>query len=58
MRNALLTIAYVLLVIPAGLVLRVLRDPMRRSWSQRRHSYWQSPAGPAVRRSITPGSDR
>ncbi|MEU8507400.1 hypothetical protein AB0C40_22255 [Streptomyces brevispora] len=40
MRNALLTVAYVLLVIPAGLVLRVLRDPMRRSRSRRRQSYW------------------
>ncbi|MGW3116648.1 hypothetical protein ACWDBW_05730 [Streptomyces sp. NPDC001107] len=43
MRNALLTLAYVLLVVPAGLVLRVLRDPMRRSWSRRRASYWQQP---------------
>jgi hypothetical protein len=45
MRKALLTIAYVLLVIPAGLLARVLRDPMRRSWSRRRRSYWQNPAG-------------
>ncbi|MFJ2865126.1 hypothetical protein [Kitasatospora sp. NPDC087314] len=43
MRKALLTVAYVLLVIPAGLVLRVLRDPMRRSRSRRRPSYWERP---------------
>jgi len=42
MRKALLTIAYVLLVIPAGLVARALRDPMRRSWSPSRQSYWQN----------------
>lgn len=42
MRRALLTIVYVLLVIPAGLVARVLRDPMRRSWSRSRQSYWQN----------------
>jgi hypothetical protein len=45
MRKAMLTIAYVLLVIPAGLVARVLRDPMRRSWSRGRRSYWQNSAG-------------
>ncbi|MFY1671045.1 hypothetical protein ACN27G_13900 [Plantactinospora sp. WMMB334] len=45
MRRVLLTIAYVLLVIPAGLVTRVVRDPMRRSWSRGRRSYWQNPAG-------------
>jgi hypothetical protein len=44
MRRALLTIVYVLLVIPAGLLTRILRDPMRRSWSRRRQSYWQNPA--------------
>ncbi|HZN73009.1 MAG TPA: hypothetical protein VFC00_15170 [Micromonosporaceae bacterium] len=44
MRRALLTIAYVLLVIPAGLVARVVRDPMRRSWSRGRQSYWQNSA--------------
>ena len=44
MSKFLLTIAYVLLVIPAGLVARVLRDPMHRSWSRRRRSYWQSSA--------------
>ena len=44
MAKALLTVAYVLLVIPAGLVLRVLRDPMRRSWSSSRLSYWQNSA--------------
>jgi hypothetical protein len=43
MRNALLTVVYFLLVVPAGLVLRVLRDPMRRSRSRRRPSYWQYP---------------
>jgi hypothetical protein len=41
MTKALLTIAYILLVIPAGLVIRVLHDPMCRSWSQSRQSYWQ-----------------
>ena len=45
MRNAMLTIAYVLLVIPAGLVTRVLRDPMRRSWMRGSRSYWQNSAG-------------
>ncbi|MEV1146575.1 hypothetical protein [Micromonospora sp. NPDC049799] len=43
MRKALLTVVYVLFVIPAGLLLRALRDPMRRSWSRRRPSYWQRP---------------
>ncbi|WP_369174197.1 hypothetical protein AB5J49_42395 [Streptomyces sp. R28] len=43
MRNVLLTVVYVLFVVPAGLVLRVLRDPMRRSWSRRRASYWHKP---------------
>ncbi|MET8468656.1 hypothetical protein ABZY90_12240 [Streptomyces sp. NPDC006422] len=43
MRNALLTVVYVLFVVPVGLVLRVVRDPMRRSWSRRRASYWQEP---------------
>ncbi|MFJ8430173.1 hypothetical protein ACIQ9P_02600 [Kitasatospora sp. NPDC094019] len=43
MRKALLTVLYVLLVVPAGLVLRVLRDPMRRSMSRRRTSYWERP---------------
>ena len=45
MAKFLLTIAYVLVVIPAGLVARVLRDPMRRSWTRKRHSYWQNSAG-------------
>lgn len=45
MSKFLLTIAYVLLVVPAGLVTRVLRDPMRRSRRRRRRSYWQSSAG-------------
>jgi hypothetical protein len=45
MRKAMLTIAYGLLVIPAGLVARVLRDPMHRSWSRRRQSYWQNSTG-------------
>ena len=45
MGKALLTIVYVLLVIPAGLAARVVRDPMRRSWSPGRQSYWQDPAG-------------
>lgn len=45
MRKAFLTIVYVLLVIPVGLATRVLRDPMRRSWSPRRQSYWQNSAG-------------
>jgi hypothetical protein len=45
MRKALLTIAYVLLVIPAGLLARVLQDPMQRSWSRRCQSYWQMTAG-------------
>lgn len=44
MSKFLLTIAYGLLVVPAGLVARVLRDPMHRSWS-RRKSYWQNSAG-------------
>jgi hypothetical protein len=44
MSKILLTIAYVLLVIPAGLVIRVLHDPMRRSWSQSQPSYWQNSA--------------
>jgi len=45
MRKAILTIAYVLFVIPAGLVIRVLRDPMRRSWTRGRDSYWQNSGG-------------
>ncbi|MDI9830640.1 MULTISPECIES: hypothetical protein [unclassified Streptomyces] len=43
MRNVLLTVVYVLIVVPVGLVLRVVRDPMRRSWSRRRESYWHKP---------------
>ena len=43
MNKVLLTFVYVLLVIPAGLVIRVLRDPLRRSWSRGRRSYWQAP---------------
>lgn len=42
--RALLTIAYVLVVIPAGLVARVLRDPMRRGWSRKLPTYWQNPS--------------
>jgi hypothetical protein len=45
MSKFLLTIAYGLLVVPVGLVTRVLRDPMHRSWSRRRQSYWQNSAG-------------
>ena len=45
MSRFLLTIAYVLLVIPAGLVARVLRDPMRRSWTRGHRSYWQNSVG-------------
>jgi hypothetical protein len=45
MTKFLLTIAYVLLVVPAGLVARVLRDPMCRSWRRDERSYWQTPAG-------------
>lgn len=44
MRKAILAIAYILLVIPAGVVIRVLNDPMRRSWSQSQASYWQNAA--------------
>jgi hypothetical protein len=51
MNKALLTIAYILLVIPAGLVLRVLRDPMRRSRSRSRRGYWQNPV-PVTRRPV------
>lgn len=40
MRRALLAAAYVLLVVPAGLVARVIQDPMRRHWSPGRQSYW------------------
>ena len=45
MLKILLTIVYVLVVIPAGLVARLLRDPMQRSWSRSRPSYFQRPAG-------------
>ncbi|WP_406631722.1 hypothetical protein [Amycolatopsis sp. WGS_07] len=41
MRKAMLTLVYVLFVVPAGLVIRVLRDPMRRSWKRGSDSYWQ-----------------
>lgn len=54
MRKALLTIAYVLLVIPAGLLARLLQDPMRRSWSRRRQSYWQTATGSARPRDAWP----
>ncbi|HUZ39557.1 MAG TPA: hypothetical protein VMV17_24805 [Streptosporangiaceae bacterium] len=46
MSKVLLTLAYFLLVVPAGLVLRVVRDPLRQSWSARRPSYWQTPPDP------------
>jgi hypothetical protein len=40
-----LTMVYALVVVPAGLVARLLRDPMRRSVKRGRRSYWEKPAG-------------
>jgi hypothetical protein len=47
MHRVLLTIAYALLVVPAGLVARFLRDPMSRSWPADLPSYWQDPTPPS-----------
>lgn len=54
MGKVLLTIAYVLLVIPAGLLARLLQDPMQRSWSRRRRSYWQTVAADTQRTDVWP----
>lgn len=38
---AALTSAYALVIVPVGLLLRLLRiDPLRRRWNARVHSYW------------------
>jgi hypothetical protein len=37
--DILLTVAFVVLIVPVGLVLRLVRDPMRRRWQPGRASY-------------------
>jgi hypothetical protein len=48
MRKALLFVFYIVVVTPAGLVLRLVRDPMRRRLDSRTPSYWVE-AAPAKR---------
>jgi hypothetical protein len=40
MRKVLLFVFYIVLVTPVGLVLRVVRDPLRRRLDGRVPSYW------------------
>ena len=46
MRTLLLFILYYLVVTPIGIVSRLVRDPMTRSWNGRADTYWV----PSVRR--------
>ncbi|MBS2962953.1 hypothetical protein KGA66_07855 [Actinocrinis puniceicyclus] len=40
MRKALLFVLYIAVVTPVGLLLRLVRDPMRRKLNARAHTYW------------------
>ena len=40
MRKWWLLVAYVLVVTPIGLVMRVVRDPLRRRWAPSRPTYF------------------
>ncbi|WP_199550896.1 hypothetical protein [Streptomyces sp. N35] len=40
MRAALLALVYYLVVTPVGLLARVTRDPLTRSWDAEAPSYW------------------
>ncbi|MGW1835368.1 hypothetical protein [Streptomyces sp. BBFR2] len=44
MRKLLLLLVYALLVTPAGLVLRIVHDPLARRRRPGAASYWTSPA--------------
>lgn len=49
MRNFLLAIVYLLVVVPAGFVARLVRDPLDRAARPERDSYWHyTPAGHAA----------
>lgn len=48
MRTLLLFLAYVLLIAPVGLLLRLFHDPLARRWRPAADSYWTTavPGGP------------
>ncbi|WP_405165491.1 hypothetical protein OG203_10510 [Nocardia sp. NBC_01499] len=42
MRTLLLALAYFVLVVPLGLLLRLVRDPLRRRWDRQARTYWHT----------------
>ncbi|RBL81301.1 hypothetical protein DDE05_45440 [Streptomyces cavourensis] len=43
LRTLLLLLAYYLVVTPAGLLSRLVDDPLARRWNRRADTYWNAP---------------
>ncbi|MFC1406076.1 MULTISPECIES: hypothetical protein [Streptacidiphilus] len=46
--RVLLCFVYFLLVVPAGVASRLIRDPLARRWDPRAETYWVTSGGNAV----------
>lgn len=44
MRTLLLFLLYYLIVTPIGKLVRLVRDPLTRTWDERADTYWITPA--------------
>jgi hypothetical protein len=58
MQRQLLFLGYYLVIVPAGLLCRMIRDPLHRAFRRRAPSYWVFPAGPGPLQDLSTATER